>query len=76
LQNVIKVLGHMHFQIIHTFHKRYYASKMPKVDGDLLVQNCFKMSFIKFKVANNLSNLQIILTQTNLNILSTHCLQY
>jgi hypothetical protein len=74
----------MYLQIIHKydslFIKDIMQSKMPKVDGDLQVQNCLKMYFNntrqKFKVASNVSNLQIILTQTNPNILSTHCLQY
>jgi hypothetical protein len=74
----------MHLQIIHKydsfFIKEIMQSKMPKVDGDLQVQNCLKMSFNNtrqnFKVANNVSNLQIILIKKNPNILSTHCLQY
>jgi hypothetical protein len=55
------------------FHKKSNAKKVPKVDRNKQVQNYFKMSFKnamqKFKVASNVFNLQIILPQTNLNVL-------
>jgi hypothetical protein len=53
------------------FHKKYNAKKEPKVNKNMQVQNCFKMSFKnamqKFKVATNVFNLQIIFPQKNPN---------
>lgn len=55
------------------FSQKHNAKKVPKVNQNMQVQNCFKMSFKnvmqKFKVASNVFNLQIIFPQTNPNVL-------
>jgi hypothetical protein len=60
--------------MVHFSQKNY----VNKVDGNMQMQNCLKISFNimkqKFKVVSIFSNLHVVLAQTNPNILSTHFL--